>query len=84
MTLFYYAVASTRGNWFQTNQPEHESDDRAGDTGTSVCVLPMRKILHFSGKFEQHLWYSKTEITDGTGILVLVRYDFQNLLTFLA
>ena len=37
----------------QTNQPEHESDDRTGDTVTSVYVLPMRKIWHFSGKFDQ-------------------------------
>ena len=28
MMSFYYAYAS---NWFQTNQPEHESDDCAGD-----------------------------------------------------
>ena len=38
MTSFYYASTPTRGNWFQTNQPEHELDDRAGDTVTSVCV----------------------------------------------
>ena len=28
----------TRGSWFQTNQPENESDDHAGDQVTSVCV----------------------------------------------
>ena len=36
----------------------------------------MRKIKIISGKFETYvtvLWCSKTEITDGTGILVLVR-----------
>ena len=55
MTSCYYASTPTRGSWFQTNQPEHESDDRAGDTVTSVCVLPMRKIRHCSGKFDQHL-----------------------------
>ena len=38
MTSFYYASTLTHGNWFQTNQPEHESDDCAGDTVTSVCV----------------------------------------------
>ena len=38
MTSFYYASTPTRGNWFQTNQLEHESDDRAGDTVTFVCV----------------------------------------------
>ena len=26
------------GNWFQTNQPVHELDDRARDRVTSVCV----------------------------------------------
>ena len=36
MMSFYYASKPTRGNWFQTNQPEHESDDRSGDTVTSV------------------------------------------------
>ena len=38
MTSFYYASTPIRGNWFQANQPEHESDDHAGDTVTSVCV----------------------------------------------
>ena len=38
MTSFYYASLRTRGNWFQTNQPENESDDRAADEVTSVCV----------------------------------------------
>ena len=41
ITLFYSASTTTRGNWFQTNPPEHESNDRAGDTVTSV--LPMKK-----------------------------------------
>ena len=31
ITLFEYTVTPTHGNWFQTNQPEHESDDRAGN-----------------------------------------------------
>ena len=38
MTPSYYASTPTRGNWFQTNQPGHKSDDHAGDTVTSVCV----------------------------------------------
>ena len=38
MTSFYYASIPTHGNWFQTNQPEHEWDDHAGDPVTSVCV----------------------------------------------
>ena len=37
MTSFCYASTSTHGNLFQTNQPERESDDRAGDTETYVC-----------------------------------------------
>ena len=56
MTSFYYAIIS--GNWFQTNQPEHELDDCS--LLLCVLVLPMRKI-----------W--QTKITDETGILVLVR-----------
>ena len=39
MTSLYNASTPTRGNWFQTNQPERESGDRAGDTVTSVCVI---------------------------------------------
>ena len=46
MTSFNNAIAPARGNCFQTNQPDHESDDRA----LLVCVLPMRKIYHFSSK----------------------------------
>ena len=38
MTSFYFASAPTRNNCFQTNQPEHEPNDRTGDTETSVCV----------------------------------------------
>ena len=26
---FCYAITPAHGNWFQTNQPDHESDDRA-------------------------------------------------------
>ena len=38
MMSFYCASTPTRGHWFQTNQLEHESDDPAGNTVTSVCV----------------------------------------------
>ena len=30
--------------WFQTNQPEHESDDLAGDTVTSVSVTNQKDV----------------------------------------
>ena len=39
MTSFYYAIISTNGNWFQTNQSEHESNDCAANTVTCVCVI---------------------------------------------
>ena len=38
MTSFYCASTPTRGNWFQINQPEHQTDDPAGDPVTSVCA----------------------------------------------
>ena len=38
MPSFYHGSILTHGNWFQTIQPEHESDDHARDTLTSVCV----------------------------------------------
>ena len=40
MTSSSYAIIPARDNWFQTNQPDHELDDRA----LLLCVLPMRKI----------------------------------------
>ena len=45
----------THGNWFQTNRIplEHGSDDCPDNTVYSV--LPMGKIRHFSGKFDQDL-----------------------------
>ena len=51
MTSFHYAIIPPRGKWFQTNQPDHESDDRA----LVLCVLPMRKMWYFTGKYDQHL-----------------------------
>ena len=76
---FYYAFIPTCGNWFKKNQPKHKLDDCAGDTVTLVLlyVLPVRKIWHFSGKFDQHLSLYcgavKLKVTDWTRILVLVR-----------
>ena len=49
------------GNWFQTNQPDNESDDRT----LFLYVLPMTKMWCFSGKiwstFVTVLWFSKTQ-----------------------
>ena len=76
MTSCYYASTPTHGRWFQTNQPEHELDDQAGDPVSPVC------ITNEKGKAQQQqiwstfvtvLWCSKTKITDRTEILVLVR-----------
>ena len=39
MTSFDHVMISTRNNWFQTNPMEHESDDHAGNTVSSVCVI---------------------------------------------
>ena len=73
MTSFYNAIVPAHGNWFQIDQLDHESDDQA----LPLCMLPMKKIWHFSGKIWSTivtvLWLSKIKITDWTGILVLVR-----------
>ena len=45
MSSFYYASTPARGNWFQPKQSDHESDDHAGDTITSLCILPMTKDM---------------------------------------
>ena len=94
MTSFDHVMIPTRGNWFQTNPRGHKSNDRAGNTASPVCVcvLPMVKILHFSGKFDQHLSLycgsvkPKFKTGPGYGIFCESRmsYDFQNLLTILA
>ena len=76
MTSCYYASMPTRGSWFQTNQPELESDDHAGGPVTSVCVTNEKDTAlqrQVWSIFVTLLWCSKTEITDGTRILVLVR-----------
>ena len=38
MTSFNHFMIPTCGDWFQTNPLEHESDDPAGNTISSVCV----------------------------------------------
>ena len=35
---FDHVMIPTCGNWFQTNPPEDELDDHAGNTVSSVCV----------------------------------------------
>ena len=76
MTSFNYAITPTCGNWFQTNQPEQESDDCAGDTVTSVGVTNEEDLA-----LQWQIWStfcrcSKTKITDRTGTLVLVRVSW--------
>ena len=39
MASFDYAIKPIRGNGFQTNSPEHGSDDRTGNKVTSVYVI---------------------------------------------
>ena len=77
MTSFYYASIPTCGNWFQTNQLDHELDDRAGDTVTSVRVTNEKDMalqLQIWPTFVTVLvWINKTKITEGAEILVLVR-----------
>ena len=76
---FSYASTPKRGNWFQTNQPEHELDYRVGDTVTSVCVTNKKDTAlqqEIWSTFVTLFWCSKTfktKITDGTRILVPVR-----------
>ena len=47
MMSFNYDITPTHGNWFETDQPEHEWDDRVGNT-VYFFVLPMRKLWYFS------------------------------------
>ena len=60
----------TGGNWFQTNPLEHESDDWADIIVSFVCVLPMGKIWHFSGKFDQDLplYFGSVKLKFQTGL----------------
>ena len=84
---FDYTIIPTCGNLFQTNQPEHELDDYTGNRVTSVYVTNEKDMAHTSAANLINtchcIEFSKTEITHKTGILVLVRYDFQNLLALL-
>ena len=68
----------TRGNWFQTNPLEHESDDHADDTVQYLLfVLPMGKDMALQrsiwSRFVTILWFHKAEISDRDGRSVLVR-----------
>ena len=60
----------THGNKFQTNQPEHESDDRAGYRVTSVCVANDKNMTlqrQIWSAFVPVLWCSKTKLQTGLG-----------------
>ena len=71
MTSFNHVMIPTRGKWFQTNPPEHESDDRAD----LLCVLQVVKIWHFSSKLDQLLWLfcPENQLKSEVMILILVR-----------
>ena len=84
MTSFDHVMVSTRGSCFQTNPLEQWIGWSPGMIALVIqyflSVLPMVKIWHFSGKFNQHfitfvtvLKFRKTEIQDRAGISVLVR-----------
>ena len=58
------------------NKSEHESDDHASGTVTSVYITNEKDMAlqrQIWSTFVTLLWCSKTKITNGTGILVLVR-----------
>ena len=62
--------------WFQTNQPEHKSNDRVCDKVTSVYVTNEKKYSTSAANLInicKLLRCSKTKITDEAGIMVLVR-----------
>ena len=74
MTSFDHVMIPTRGNWFQTNL--RESDDRAGNTVSSVSVTNGKDMAlqrQIWSTFVTLLWFRKTEIQDRARILVLVR-----------
>ena len=76
MTSFHYASTTTHGNWFQTNQPEHESDDSASDRVIFVCITNEKDMAlqqQIWSTFVTVLWCSQTKITDRTRILILMR-----------
>ena len=73
----------------QTNhQPEHESDDREGDTVTSLCVCNQWERYGTSAQnLSLNCGAVKLELQTEPGywfLESLVRYDFQNLPTILA
>ena len=82
MTSFNYITIPTRSNWFQTNPQEHESDDRADNAVSSVCVTNGKDMaLHRQiwSTFVTVLWLRKAEIQDRAGILVLVVFTIFNI-----
>ena len=73
---FDHVMIPIRGNWFQTKTREHESDDRAGNTVSSVCVTNGKDMAlqrQIWSTFVTVLWFRKTEFQDSAGILILVR-----------
>ena len=66
----------THGDWLQTNPLEHESDDRADHTVSSVCIangkdMALQRLIWST--FVTVLWFRKTKIPDRAWRLVLVR-----------
>ena len=84
MTSFNYVMIPTQGNWFQTNSLEYESVNRVIVLIFCVCFANGKDIaVQPQSTFVAVLWLRKTEILDWVWILVLVSYDFQNILTIL-
>ena len=76
MTPFDHIMTLTRRNWFQANPLEDGSDDRTGNTESSVCIINGENMAlqrQIPSIFVTVLWFSKTKIQDRAGILVLVR-----------
>ena len=77
MTSFDYVIIPTRGNWFQTSPLEHESDDLAGNTVSSVLCVTNEKDIALQRQiwstFFTAWWFRKTKIPDWAAILVLVK-----------
>ena len=73
MTSFYHVMTLTRGNWL-----EHESNDGAGNTVSSLCVTSGKDTVGTSAKnlinichCMHVLWFCKTEIQDRVLVRVL-------------
>ena len=82
MTSFCYASMPTCGNWFQTKQLKHESDDHI-----IKCFLVCHQWERH-GTSDHHLSLNcglvKPKLQIGLGYWHRMGYDFQNLLTILA